>query len=64
MVVRLDPSRLIEGGIPPALAATLLHVPTPPGVNAWALVCLGRTCLPPILDAGALLESLEHPIQA
>jgi uncharacterized protein YyaL (SSP411 family) len=64
MVVRLDPSRLVEGGIPLALAATLLHLPAPRGVNAWALVCLGRTCLPPIHDAGALLESLEHPIQA
>jgi hypothetical protein len=59
MVVRLDASRLVEGGIPPALAETLLQVPAPQAVDAWALVCLGRTCLPPILDAEALVEALE-----
>jgi uncharacterized protein YyaL (SSP411 family) len=59
MVVRLDSSRLVQGGIPPALAETLLHVPAPQGVDAWALVCLGRSCLPPILDAEALLQALE-----
>ncbi len=64
MVVRVAPSRLVEGGIPPALAETLLHVPAPLGVDAWALVCLGRTCLPPILDAEALVEALEQSFQA
>jgi uncharacterized protein len=64
MVVRVDPSRLVECGIPPALAETLLQVPAHPKVKAWALVCLGRTCLPPIVVAEALLEALEHPFQA
>jgi hypothetical protein len=60
-VMRIAPSSLVEGGIPEALAETLLHVPAPGRkAEAWALVCLGRTCLPPILDGEALLKALEH----
>jgi uncharacterized protein YyaL (SSP411 family) len=57
-VMRIDPSRLVPGGIPEALAETLLNVPQPAGAKAWAMVCRGRTCLPPITDADALLEAL------
>ena len=60
-VMRLAPSRLVPGGIPEALAETLLHVPVPPGVDAWAMVCLGRTCLPPITVADSLLAALQPP---
>jgi hypothetical protein len=56
-VFRIDPGRLVQGGIPEALAEVLLQVPKP-GVAAWALVCRGRTCLPPIAGPEALLESL------
>ena len=58
-VMRIAPFRLVPGGIPEALAAMLLQVPPPPGADVWALVCRGRTCLPPITDAEALLEALE-----
>ncbi len=57
-VVRIDPARLVPGGIPETLAETLLHAPAPAGAKAWALVCRGRTCLPPLTDAEALLQSL------
>ena len=56
-VIRIDPARLVPGGVPDALAETLLQVPAPAG--AWALVCKGRTCLPPIADADALLQALS-----
>jgi uncharacterized protein YyaL (SSP411 family) len=56
-VMRIEPSRLVPGGIPEALAETLLQVPAPAGAS-WALVCRGRTCLPPITDGEALLQSL------
>jgi hypothetical protein len=56
-VMRVEPSRLVPGGIPEALEETLLRVPAPAG--AWALVCRGRTCLPPITDGEALLKALE-----
>jgi uncharacterized protein YyaL (SSP411 family) len=58
-VMRIDPSRLLAGEVPEALAETLLQVPPPGGAKAWAMVCRGRTCLPPITDDEALLKALE-----
>jgi uncharacterized protein YyaL (SSP411 family) len=57
-VIRLAPERLLPGGIPPALAETLLQAPKPDGAQAWAIVCRGHTCLPPITGADALREAL------
>jgi hypothetical protein len=57
-IVRVYPECLVPGGIPEGLAEMLLHLPAPEGAEAWAVVCLGRTCLPPMTDAGALLEAL------
>ncbi len=59
IVARIDPSRLVAGGIPEGLAETLLQVPAPAGAEAWALVCRGRTCLPPITRADELLKAIE-----
>jgi uncharacterized protein YyaL (SSP411 family) len=58
-VMRVDPARLVAGGVPPALAETLLQIPPPSGAEVWAMVCRGRTCLPPISDGEALLKALE-----
>jgi uncharacterized protein YyaL (SSP411 family) len=58
-LIRIAPERLVEGGLPEALAETLLQVPRPIGAQAWALVCRGRTCLPPMTDAEALIEALS-----
>ncbi|MGH9604082.1 MAG: thioredoxin domain-containing protein [Terracidiphilus sp.] len=57
-VMRIAPFRLVPGGIPEALAETLLQVPAPAGAEVWALVCRGRTCLPPVTDGEALLKAL------
>ncbi len=59
-VMRIAPSQLVSGGIPETLAETLLHMPVPAGAEAWVMVCRGRTCMPPITDADALLEALEQ----
>jgi uncharacterized protein YyaL (SSP411 family) len=61
-VVRIDPRRLVPGGIPEALEETLLQVPAPACAAAWAIVCRGRACLPPVASAEALLEELELPV--
>jgi uncharacterized protein YyaL (SSP411 family) len=61
-VMRIALHRLTPEGVPEALAETLLKVPAPAGAEAWAMVCMGRSCLPPILDAEALLEALEESI--
>ncbi len=57
-VMRLAPDRLAAGSLPEALEETLPMVPQPEGAPAWALVCKGRSCLPPITDPEALLEAL------
>lgn len=58
-VMRIAPHRLVPGGIPEGLAHMLLQVPVPAGADVWAIVCRGRTCMPPITDSEALLEALE-----
>jgi uncharacterized protein YyaL (SSP411 family) len=58
-VMRIAPHRLVPGGIPEALIATLLLVPAAIGAPVWAMVCRGRTCLPPVTDAEGLLEAIE-----
>lgn len=58
-VMRFAPGQLVPGGIPEGLAETLLHVPAPQGAEAWALVCRGRTCLPPVTSPEELLRALE-----
>jgi len=54
--------RLVPGGIPEALAELLLEAPKPDGAQAWAMVCRGRTCLPPVTDAEALARALDEPV--
>jgi uncharacterized protein len=61
-VIRLAPEQLAPGILPPALEGTLLQVPAPAGAEAWALVCHGRTCLPPIVGSDELLEALQSKI--
>jgi hypothetical protein len=66
-VMRIDPHRLVPGGVPEALAEVLFAAPipvpdqasAPDGAPAWAIVCRGHTCLPPVTTAEALTESLE-----
>ncbi len=58
-VIRLRPDQLFAGELPEALAETVLRAPRPDGVAAWALICHGRTCMPPITDVGSLLKALE-----
>ena len=57
-VIRIEPAKLVEGELPEALAETLLQVPAPAGATAWALVCRGRTCQPPVVDSEALLRAM------
>ncbi len=61
-VMRIASPRLVQGGVPEALAETLLEAPAPAGAEAWALVCRGRVCLPPVTDTEALLAALEPMI--
>jgi uncharacterized protein len=57
-VMRIAPERLVAGGLPEALEETLLQVPQLATSKAWALVCRGRTCLPPVTDEESLLKAM------
>ena len=59
IVIRLAPEQLREGNLPEALAESVLNVPRPEGKTAWALVCKGRTCMPPVRDPEGLLKAME-----
>ncbi len=58
-VVRVEPSRIRPGGIPEALEEMLINVSRPQGTDAWAMVCRGRTCLPPITTGDELLQAMN-----
>jgi uncharacterized protein len=58
-VIRIDASRLAQGSLPEALQETLLQAPRAAEGAAWALVCRGRTCTPPVADEEALLEAMR-----
>ena len=59
-VIRIAPERLVAGALPEALAETLLQVPAPKVADAWALICRGRTCMPPVSDPDELLRAFEE----
>jgi uncharacterized protein YyaL (SSP411 family) len=61
-VIRLQPDQLNAATLPEALAETLVHVPQTSAGSAWALVCRGRSCMPPISDPNLLLEALEASV--
>jgi len=61
-VIRLNSRHLTEENLPDALAETIPHAPPPEGVNAWALVCRGRSCLAPISSPDALMDALEAAV--
>jgi hypothetical protein len=62
-VMRIAPDQLVPGGIPEAMAETLLEAPKPADTQAWAIVCRGRTCLLPVTDAQALEEAMNGPVE-
>ena len=62
IVMRADRERISPGALPEALAETVLAAPAPSGAKAWALVCRGRACLPPVVSAKELQQSLQAEI--
>ena len=56
---KLQPEQLKAEMLPEALAETVVQVPPPSGADAWALVCRGMTCLPPISTSDELLETIK-----
>jgi len=61
-VIRLKARQLLSETLPPALAETLTKVPLQQRTEAWALICLGTRCLPPINTTEQLLSALETAV--
>jgi uncharacterized protein len=40
----------------------VVHVPAPAGAEVWAMVCQGRSCLPPVTGAEELLAAMEGAV--
>ena len=53
-VMRLDADKAVAQNLPPALAATIPHLPALGGGRSFAVVCSGFTCQPPVFDAQEL----------
>jgi uncharacterized protein YyaL (SSP411 family) len=59
-VLYLTANGAVSANLPPLLAATIPDVPQIHGERAFALLCSGTTCQPPIGDA----EELRHSLRA
>ncbi|MGP0096237.1 MAG: thioredoxin domain-containing protein [Terriglobales bacterium] len=57
-VLRLDADKAVAQNLPPALAATIPNLPALGEGRAFAVVCSGFTCQPPVFDAGELTRAL------
>ena len=59
-VIRLTANEAVAANLPPALAATIPNLPELNSQKAFAVVCSGFACQPPIKDA----EQLRHAVEA
>jgi hypothetical protein len=62
-VIRLTPNQAVAANLPPALAATIPNLPALKSGRAFAVVCSGFTCQPPIGDAAELQRTVEAALQ-
>ncbi|MGB6975500.1 MAG: thioredoxin domain-containing protein [Terracidiphilus sp.] len=58
-VIRCNPESVLEKDLPEELAGTLGQITLPADATAWALICTGRTCLPPVTSAELLRAALR-----
>jgi hypothetical protein len=57
-VIRLKLRHLLPETLPPGLAETLTQLPMPKRKDAFAMVCLGTRCLPPVETTDELLAAM------
>ena len=58
-VLRLGQSQAVAENLPPALAATIPHLPQLASGEAFAVLCSGTTCQPPITGPEELRKALR-----
>jgi uncharacterized protein len=57
-VLRLTTNQAVAGNLPPALAATIPNLPQLRGGGAFAVLCSGFACQPPVTDPAELQRAL------
>jgi uncharacterized protein YyaL (SSP411 family) len=62
-VIRLTANEAVAANLPPALAATIPNLPELKSQKAFAVVCSGFTCQPPIKDAEQLRCAVEAAVR-
>ena len=62
-VLLFTSNQAVAGNLPPALAATIPNLPQLGSGLAFAVLCSGSTCQPPITDASELRRALESALQ-
>ncbi len=62
-VIRLTANEAVAANLPPALAATLPNLPELKLEKAFAVVCSGFVCQPPIKDAEQLRRAVEAAVR-
>jgi uncharacterized protein len=61
--LRLAANQAVGENLPPALAATIPHLPALGSGKSFAVLCSGSACQPPIFDAAELRSSVEAAIR-
>ncbi|MGA9509542.1 MAG: thioredoxin domain-containing protein [Candidatus Sulfotelmatobacter sp.] len=61
-VIRLTANQAVAANLPPALAATIPHLPELKSGKAFAVLCSGFACQPPIRDAVELRRAVDSAI--
>ena len=62
-VLRMTASQVVAANLPAALAATLPNLPHLKSGDAFAVLCSGSTCQPPIADAAALQRAVDSTLK-
>lgn len=57
-VLLLKSSEAVAANLPPTLAATIPNLPQLNSGRAFAVLCSGSACQPPVTDAGILRDSM------
>jgi hypothetical protein len=61
--LRLTVNHAVAQNLPPALAATIPHLPQLKSGQTFAVLCSGSACQPPVMDAGELGRQLEIALE-
>jgi uncharacterized protein YyaL (SSP411 family) len=62
-VLRLSGDKAVTENLPAVLAETLPKLPQVRSGDAFAVVCSGLTCQPPMADAAELRQALEYAVK-